>query len=166
MKILLSIKPEFVAKIFNGEKRVEFRKMVPKKHFDKVLIYESSPTQQIVGWFSVSKIIKGHPDKIWKSCKDIGGIEKSRYYEYCNGNAKIYAFEIKEVHKFAKPINPFVIDNTFTPPQNFAYLNSSSIFFNSLENETASEVIINNHPQHRMDQPCPVCEHDISCEIG
>ena len=69
MKILLSIKPEFVAKIFNGEKRVEFRKMIPKKHFDKVFIYESSPTQHIVGWFSVSRVIKGHLDKIWKAVR-------------------------------------------------------------------------------------------------
>ena len=106
---------------------------------DKVFIYESSPTQHIVGWFSVSRVIKGHPDKIWKSCKDIGGIGKSRYYEYCNGNTKIYAFEIKEVHKFADPINPFAINTGFTPPQNFAYLDSSSIFFNSLDNEIISE---------------------------
>ncbi len=146
MEILLSIKPEFVAKIFNGEKRVEFRKMIPKKHFDKVFIYESSPTQNIVGWFSVSRVIKGHPDKIWKSCKDIGGIGKARYYEYCNGNTKVYAFEIKEVQKFAKPINPFAIDDTFTPPQNFAYLDSTSNFFNSLENQMNLGEELNNQP--------------------
>ena len=135
MKILLSIKPEFVARIFNGEKRVEFRKQVPRKHFDKVFIYESSPTQNIVGWFSVSRIAKGHPDQIWESCRDIGGIEKNSYYKYCNGNARIYAFEINEVHRFAEPINPYAIDPSFTPPQNFAYLDSSSIFFNSLRDE-------------------------------
>ena len=90
MKILLSIKPEFVSKMFNGEKRFEFRKRIPKKRFNKVFIYESSPTQNIVGWFRIGRIIKGHPDEVWKDCKNESGIEEHRYYEYCNGNVKVY----------------------------------------------------------------------------
>ncbi|MDO9537937.1 MAG: hypothetical protein Q7J68_06425 [Thermoplasmata archaeon] len=138
MQILLSIKPEFVEKIFTGEKRFEFRKQIPKQRFDKVFIYESSPTQNIVGWFSIGRIIKGHPNHVWKTCKSEGGIEENRYFEYCNGNAKMYAFEINEVHKFNEPINPFEIKKDFVPPQNFAYFETASTFFNELENYSRS----------------------------
>ena len=133
MKILLSIKPEFVAKIFDGEKHFEFRKRKPKKDFDKVIIYEWSPTQNIVGWFSVKGVIEGHPDEIWNNCKNVSGIENDRFFQYCNGNKIVYAFEIKESHKFDKPINPFEVMPGFTPPQNFAYLESDSIFTNLLD---------------------------------
>ena len=128
MQILLSIKPEFVEKIFNGEKRFEFRKQIPKKQFNKVFIYESSPTQNIVGWFRVGNIIKGHPDDIWGNCKDNSGILESQYYQYCNGNTRIYALELKEVHKFDEPINPFDFVSDFTPPQNFSYLETNNDF--------------------------------------
>ncbi len=132
MKILLSIKPEFSNKIFDGDKLFEFRKQVPKKRFDKVLVYESSPTQHIVGWFRVGRIIKGHPDDVWQTCKQDGGIDKNRYYQYCKGNQQIYAFEIMETHRFASPINPFKLVDNFTPPQNFAYLETSSCLLNNV----------------------------------
>ena len=134
MKILLSIKPEFVTKIFNGEKRFEFRKRIPKKHIDTVFIYESSPTQNIVGWFNIERIIEGCPNEVWENCKDDSGIEESRYYKYCNGNANVYAFEIKDFHKFQRPINPYEIDSKFVPPQNFLYLDNSNNFSNILDN--------------------------------
>lgn len=135
MKILLSIKPEFVFKIFTGEKRFEFRKKIPKKHFKKVFIYESSPTQNVVGWFIVSRIIKDDPDTIWDECNSKSGIEKQNYYNYCNGNQKIYALEIKEYHKFDDPINPFNLISNFMPPQNFTYLDSSNSLSSLLKEE-------------------------------
>lgn len=135
MKILLSIKPEFVSKIFAGEKRFEFRKQIPKKPFKKVFIYESSPTQNIVGWFLVSRIIKDDPDTIWDECNSKSGIEKRNYYKYCNGNKKIYALEIKKYHKFDVPINPFYLISNFNPPQNFSYLDSSNSLSRLLKDE-------------------------------
>lgn len=41
--ILLSIKPRFVEQILNGEKRFEYRKRVPERHVNKIIIYNSSP---------------------------------------------------------------------------------------------------------------------------
>ena len=47
--ILLSIKPEYVAKIFDHTKKYEFRKRIPQRPIDKVVVYSSNPEQHIVG---------------------------------------------------------------------------------------------------------------------
>ncbi|MFO7618236.1 MAG: hypothetical protein R6W91_01020 [Thermoplasmata archaeon] len=116
--------------MFKGEKRFEFRKQIPKSGIDKVYIYESSPTQNIVGWFSVNRIISGHPDYVWNNCKKEGGIGKDFFYSYCGNKDMVHAFEIKEIHKFIQPVNPFAGSKSFIPPQNFMYLNNSNAYAN------------------------------------
>jgi len=133
MKLLLSIKPEYSKKIFSGEKKYEFRKQKPKFMIDVVFIYESSPTRNIVGGFSIKKIHSGSPERIWQKCKDSSGIERSNYLEYCNGTRVIHAFEIGEIFKFDSPVDPFGMISDFKPPQSFSYLKHSEIFW-ALEN--------------------------------
>ena len=43
MKVLLSIKPEFVEAIFSGEKLYEYRKAIFKKNVTTVVIYATKP---------------------------------------------------------------------------------------------------------------------------
>lgn len=128
MNILLSIKPEYTQKIFSGEKKYEFRKQRPISIIERVLIYESAPSKNIVGWFTVKRILSGSPKYIWEKCKNSGGIERKKYFAYCNGREVIYALEIDIILRFLTPINPFEICSDFRPPQNFSYLDSSPIF--------------------------------------
>ncbi len=128
MNILLSIKPEYTQKIFSGEKKYEFRKQRPISIIEMVLIYESAPSKNIVGWFTVKRILSGSPEDIWERCKNSGGIERKEYFAYCNGRKCIYALEIDSILQFGSPINPLEICSDFRPPQNFSYLDSSPIF--------------------------------------
>lgn len=128
MNILLSIKPEYTQKIFSGEKKYEFRKQRPVSRIDMVLIYECAPSKNIVGWFTVKRILTGSPKDIWERCKNSGGIERKEYFTYCNDKKVIYALEIDSILQFRAPINPFEICSDFRPPQNFSYLESSPIF--------------------------------------
>lgn len=128
MKILLSIKPEYTERIFSGEKKYEFRKQKPKLVIERVFIYECHPSKNIVGWFSVKRVLFGSPKQIWEKCKKLSGIEKKDYFTYCNGRRVIYAFEIDRIFQFDTPINPFEIISDFKPPQNFSYLDNSLIF--------------------------------------
>lgn len=43
MRVLLSIKPEFVKKIISGEKKYEFRRKIFKRDVKIVIIYASYP---------------------------------------------------------------------------------------------------------------------------
>jgi predicted transcriptional regulator len=123
MVILLSIKPEFTKRIFSGEKKFEFRKQKPNFPTTLVFIYESFPTKKIVGWFTVRKIISGTPAEIWKHCGDKGGISQLKFFEYCQDNDIIYAFEIGKSSRFPNPVDPVKLDANFKPPQNFSYRN-------------------------------------------
>lgn len=50
MKILISIKPQFVDKIRRGEKKFEFRRVLPKhQEVDTIIVYASKPVGKVVG---------------------------------------------------------------------------------------------------------------------
>lgn len=127
MKVLLSIKPEYSKKIFSGEKKFEFRKRRPKSVIDVVFVYESRPTKNIVGGFSVKRIHSGSPEEIWEKCKDTGGIERKKYLDYCNGTDRIHAFEIDKTFKFENPMDPYEMILGFKPPQNFFYIDELAL---------------------------------------
>ena len=127
MKILLSIKPKYSEKIFSGEKKYEFRKQAPKEKIEKVYVYESNPTQHIVGWFTVKKIIKGTPQAIWEKCSRRGGIDHGNFFAYCADKATIHALEIDEYARFETPIDPYENCPGYMPPQNYVYLDGSEL---------------------------------------
>jgi predicted transcriptional regulator len=127
MNVLLSIKPEYAEKIFSGEKRYEFRKRKPKQVVDRVFVYECHPSKRIVGWFSVSRIHSGAPSEIWERCKDSGGIEEEAYFSYCHGKKMIHAFEIDEIFRFDRPMNPTDAFRDFKPPQDFVYVGDGMV---------------------------------------
>ena len=57
--VLLSIKPKYADKIFNGTKTVELRRICPKvTEGDLILVYVSSPVKALVGEFEVKKIVE------------------------------------------------------------------------------------------------------------
>ena len=70
MRVLLSIKPEYAFKIFDGTKRFEFRKVIFKNPDVKtVVVYASSPVQQVIGEFEIENIFSYEPDALWEMQK-------------------------------------------------------------------------------------------------
>ena len=63
--ILISIKPVYAEAILNGVKTVEYRRCHFSSVIRKMLIYETSPLQKIVGEVFVREIIYESPDYIW-----------------------------------------------------------------------------------------------------
>ena len=54
MKILLSIKPEFVEEIFSGRKKFEYRKAIfTNKKVTSAIVYSTMPVGKIVGEFTI-----------------------------------------------------------------------------------------------------------------
>jgi predicted transcriptional regulator len=122
MKILLSIKPEFALKIFEGSKRYEFRRIIFKrKGIRKVLVYASSPISEIIGEFEIADILSDEPERLWIKTKDQAGISEKKFFHYfCNTN-KGYAIKVSNYEMYDKPI---LLDDLFiaSPPQSFMYL--------------------------------------------
>ncbi|MBC7524064.1 MAG: hypothetical protein H7239_06470, partial [Flavobacterium sp.] len=75
MKVVLSIKPEFANKIFDGTKKFEFRKAIFKNEKIKtVIVYSSSPVQQVIGEFEIERIINHDIDTLWGLTHQESGI--------------------------------------------------------------------------------------------
>ncbi|OMQ12201.1 ASCH domain-containing protein [[Flexibacter] sp. ATCC 35103] len=121
MKVVLSIKPQFANKIFDGTKRFEFRKAIFKnKNVTSVLVYASSPVQKVIGEFEIEKIFNLDLKELWDKTKDYSGITEAYFYEYFENRQQGFAIQIKNKKKFEKP-KCLKADYNLTPPQSFAY---------------------------------------------
>ena len=121
MKVVLSIKPEFANKIFDGSKRFEFRKAIFKnENIKSVLVYSSSPVQKVIGEFQIEQILKHDLETLWNLTKEFSGITESYFYEYFADRQQGFAIQIKKKTKFKKP-KCLREDYNLTPPQSFAY---------------------------------------------
>lgn len=122
MKVILSIKPEFAKKIFDGDKKFEFRRSIFKnKNVSKVIVYSSSPVSKVIGEFEIGDIIKKDLKTLWNETKEYSGITEDYFFEYFNGKETGFALEVKRVTRYKKEL---CIRENFgiVPPQSFAYL--------------------------------------------
>ncbi|WP_199295912.1 hypothetical protein [Trichocoleus sp. FACHB-591] len=121
----MSIKPEFVEKIFQGDKKYEFRKILFKSAYvTKIIIYASSPVKKVVGEFEIDDVLSLSIDQLWSETRQYAGINKEFYDNYFFGKSIGYAIRIKNVKKYSKPLelNSY---NIRRAPQSFVYLSES-----------------------------------------
>ncbi|ASW06419.1 ASCH domain-containing protein [Rhizobium sp. 11515TR] len=123
MKVLLSIKPEYAEKIFEGTKRFEFRKSVYRsKDVRTVVVYVTRPVGQIIGEFDVEEILCKSPDDLWALTSDHSGISKDFFDEYFLGRERSFALAVGDVRRYDSPLNPNEVIANFTPPQSYMYV--------------------------------------------
>jgi len=122
MKVVLSIKPEFAFKIFDGSKKFEFRKAIFKNSNVKyVIVYASSPVQKVIGEFEIGKIFNKDLETLWDLTKEHSGITKDYFYEYFSEKENGFAIQIKNMKKYKEP-KCLKTDFNLHPPQSFAYV--------------------------------------------
>jgi predicted transcriptional regulator len=122
MKVLLSIKPEFAFKIFEGKKKFEYRKAIFKRSgINRVVVYASAPISKIIGEFEIADIIHDDLDQLWKSTCKYAGIDETYFNQYFAQHEKGYAIKI---HRAKLYDTKLCIREHFgmTPPQSFAYI--------------------------------------------
>lgn len=122
MRVLLSIRPDYAQKIFDGEKRYEFRRTIFKqKGIRTAVVYVSHPISKIVGEFYIEEVISDSLVKLWNHTKEAAGISEEVYFHYFNGKNIGYAMKISKAIKYKKPL---CIKEHWgiSPPQSFMYL--------------------------------------------
>lgn len=127
MKVLLSIKPEFAFKIFDGTKKFEFRKSIFKrKDISQVIVYASSPVKQVIGEFEIADILSGDIETVWNMTKRNSGITKQFYDEYFANREKAFAIKVGSTRKYRSPRTLMDYDLDYAP-QSFAYIGSETL---------------------------------------
>ena len=122
MRVLLSIKPKFAFKIFNGVKLYEYRKAIFRNsNVSKIIVYASSPVKKVIGEFEIENIIYDELDRLWELTSDLSGISEDYFYDYFSSKNKGYAIKVKNTKLYK---SPFELERTFKirPPQSFAYV--------------------------------------------
>ena len=123
MKILLSIKPEFVEKIRKGEKKFEFRRSLPKKQgIESIVVYASSPISKVVGEIIIDTYLIDSVDSIWQKTQDKSGLTHSEFVNYFHGKEYANAISIKKYIAYEKPVALKEIFPGKVPPQSFCYI--------------------------------------------
>lgn len=124
MKALLSIKPEFVAEIIQGRKKVEYRKKVFKRtDVSSIIVYATKPYGKVVGEFEVGTILEEQLDKLWTDTKLVSGITEEFFYDYFKDRDSGYAIQIKEFKEYKKHLDLSEFDkNIKVAPQSFCYV--------------------------------------------
>ena len=122
MKVLLSIKPEFVEQIFAGTKKYEFRKSLFRRSDVKyVVIYASSPVKRVVGEFEIDDILSDDVNSLWERTKKHSGITKTFYKSYFQNKKTANAIQIGHLIKYevTKSLSDY---NIHQAPQSFCYI--------------------------------------------
>jgi predicted transcriptional regulator len=122
MKVLLSIKPEYADKIFDGTKRYEFRRTIFKNpDVEKVYVYASSPVKKVIGEFEVEQILSSDLETLWQTTHKESGISEDFFYDYFKDKSSGYAIEIKSYKRYENTLC-IRADFNAAPPQSFIYL--------------------------------------------
>lgn len=120
-KIILSINPEHVENIFNGNKKYEYRKNKCKQDVDKIIIYSTYPVKKVVGEAKVEKILEDSPDKIWKITNKESGINVKFFEKYYEGRKKAVAYKLTDIIQYSQPVK-LEDYGLKVAPQSFAYI--------------------------------------------
>lgn len=126
MKVLLSIKPEFASKIFDGSKKYEYRRVIFKrKGVETIVVYASDPIKRVIGEFDVGEVLHEAPEQLWEQTRGHAGITKIRFMQYFANQEKGFAIGVKEARKYS---NSLSLDDLMLslPPQSFIYLDAGS----------------------------------------
>jgi len=122
MKVLLSIKPEFALKIFDGTKRYEYRRVIFKRSDVRtIIVYVTDPIKKVIGEFEIDAIINEELQSLWLKTKNHAGITKEMFFQYFSDRDRGYAIKVKKIKKYKSPIS---LDSLLinTPPQSFMYI--------------------------------------------
>jgi len=122
MRVLLSIKPEFASKIFDGSKRYEYRRVIFKnRNVSTAIVYASDPIKQIIGEFDIEGVLHEEPESLWVKTKPHAGISEKIFFDYFTNKSKGYAIKIKTARAYDDPL-PLSSFTISSPPQSYMYL--------------------------------------------
>ena len=123
MKILLSIKPQYVDKIVSGEKKYEFRKTIFKrKQVDAIVVYSSGKVGKLIGEIKFTTILSDTPLNILNITKEKAGLSKGDFFDYFRNKEIAHAIKIESFEPYSHAISIQEKYPGVNPPQSFVYV--------------------------------------------
>lgn len=131
--ILISLVSRHAKNIFDGNKRVEFRRRT--MHITPgttAWIYVKLPIGAITGRVKVTAIHTSSPTALWQRFSAVSGLSKNEFFDYFSGVAVGVALELGDTRELRQSISLLSlreISTSFQPPQFFSRLTVSNPIF-------------------------------------
>ena len=126
--VLMSIRPRYSRRIFDGQKRFELRRTpVRLAAGDVVVVYESAPRKAIVGAFFVGEVHRRAVRCMWRDLGSELGVSDEEYWAYFDGAETAHAIEVCKVVE----VDPVPLEKLrerfdgFRPPQSYMFWNDA-----------------------------------------
>lgn len=128
---IFSIRPEYAEAIFSGRKKFELRRGKGKDLIKGglAIVYVSGRVKAILGEFTIGRIIRGPPEKIWRYVrkKNEKGISPESW-KFIAGAKTAIAIEVLSPKLYEKPVSLREIREvlpTWTPPMGYSKINKN-----------------------------------------
>ncbi|MEA3092186.1 MAG: hypothetical protein QOJ04_3528 [Caballeronia sp.] len=135
--VVLSVRPHYSNKIFEGKKTVELRRRFPVSAPRGTIayIYSTSPVRAIVGSTEIENVIKLPVPELWNKFGNMAKITKVDFDHYFAGLKEGFALNIANARPFCRPIDLTELRDRFgfEPPQSFLY--ATSLLRTALQHE-------------------------------
>jgi predicted transcriptional regulator len=122
---VLSIKPEYAAKIISGEKTVELRRKFPNGTVTGAVayIYATVPIQAVIGWVTIADVKSLHVNEIWNQFKDVACIEENDFLQYFGDLKSGFVLILEDPQSLSTPVALSELKSqlNFVPPQSYCY---------------------------------------------
>ena len=124
--LLVSIRPQYAAAIFDGRKSAELRRLRPRlAGGDLLIIYVCSPTGALLGSASVERVIEDRPTRLWRAVAGQCALTRAAFRTYFCGAEVGFAIFLCHPRKRDTPITLDQLRQRipgFRPPQGYKYL--------------------------------------------
>ena len=124
---VIAIQPVPLNKILSGEKTVEIRTRFSKRWENrKVSLYATRPISALAGEVTISRVIEGHPDRIWEHFGKLAGCTRSEFDAYVGKHSNVQALLLSDVRPFPDPVPleqlSFLLGIKLSAPQSYISL--------------------------------------------
>jgi predicted transcriptional regulator/DNA-binding XRE family transcriptional regulator len=127
--VVLSVRPLYSDKIFEGKKTIELRRRFPLSapRGTVAYIYSTSPIRAMMGSTEIVSVNKLPVEEIWKKFGKRAEISKPDFDSYFQGLRDGFALAISKARAFSRPIDLTELRDRFgfEPPQSFLYATPS-----------------------------------------
>ncbi len=129
--LLLSVRPEFARRIFDGLKTTELRRVRPRiGPGDRLVFYVSCPEKAVRGCAIVRSVHSGHPADLWSRFNGSTGLARREFDRYCRGTKTAHAIRFGRVQPLPAPVPLSEVQAVwrgFRPPQVHKYLSLAEL---------------------------------------
>ena len=98
---VLALQQAPLEKILSGEKTVEIRTKFSKRwERCRATLYATQPNSGIAGEATITRVIEGHPNRIWEHFGHLAGCSRSQFDAYVGDRETVFALILSDVQAF------------------------------------------------------------------